>query len=438
MEPLNLRLSKEIEATLPFLEDPTLEMAVNFKESSTHPIHRWFRYREGFSPSILQTVSGASRLYDPFSGCGTALIEAKRQGIEGIGTEINPLAVFVARVKTKSYSTKSQREFRLLAKEILTKNEHNLWPVPNMPLLPRLFQKEALDELQRIRNCIEQSGSHRVKELLFLCWLNILEKCSNVFKEGNGLKYRNKRRRPHKYETIPDNVWVPKYFGPSILEFVRNAWTEQCGIVSNDLENLPKGKTRSKIIEMSCLSRNVVTKVGSCDAAVFSPPYANRFDYFEAFKLELWMGGFVTSSEQVQELRQRSMRNNLTVADGDFAYWEPLESFLELMEGDSSSVRMGIKNTLRGYFNDVRSLAQHLHQILRSQGKMVCVVGNSAYAGVVVPTDILCAILFAEQGFHITGIKVARHLTVSSQQRAKVPPELLRVMRESVIECVKQ
>ena len=26
---------------------------------------------------------------------------------------------------------------------------------------------------------------------------------------------------------------------------------------------------------------------------LFSPPYANSFDYFEIFKLELWMGEFI-------------------------------------------------------------------------------------------------------------------------------------------------
>jgi hypothetical protein len=150
------------------------------------------------------------------------------------------------------------------------------------------------------------------------------------------------------------------------------------------------------------------------------------------------MGGFVTTPRQMKELRQRSMRNNLSVADGNFRRWEPLENFLGLMDPDSSSVRMGIQNTLRGYFDDVALLADRMFNILRPGGKLVCVVGNSGYAGVVIPTDTLCATVFREKGFSVNSINVARHLTVSSQQRAKVSPRLLKFMRESVIVCTRR
>jgi hypothetical protein len=425
-----------------FVIDATPQMgtAVNFKHSSTDAVHRWFRYREGFSPSILDTVAGSTRIFDPFSGCGTTLIESKRRGISAVGTDINPLAVFVAQVKTRNYSARDLTEFTQAADLTAGNDGDELHPAPPMPLLPKMFQPAALNELLRIRAKIERCCRRRVKDLLLLSWLSILEKCSNVFKEGNGLKYRNKRRRPGAYETIPDAIWIPRYFGPSIKDFVRKAWIDQCHVVTQDLKSLVNGNNpvNLDVFEMSCLSDQVLEKTGQCDASVFSPPYANRFDYFEAFKLELWMGGFVTTPQQMKELRQRSMRNNLSVADGSFRTWEPLEKFLDLMDTDSSSVRMGIQNTLRGYFDDVALLSDRMFNILQPGGKLVCVVGNSGYAGVVIPTDTLCAAVFREKGFRVDSINVARHLTVSSQQRAKVSPRLLKYMRESVIVCTRQ
>jgi hypothetical protein len=431
----NLSFLRTFERHLPIRTRRDFHSAVNFRQSARHPVHRWFRYREGFSPSILDTISGARRIYDPFAGCGTTLTEAKQRGLAGIGTEINPLAVFVGRVKTADYSTRDTKTFREVTLAAAYEKAPVRWPRPQMRLLPKLFQPVILQEVLRIRANIEACSSAKVRKLLLLSWINILERCSNVFKEGNGLKYRNKRRQPGHYETIPDSIWVPRYFGGSLRTFVRNAWLQQCQEVDSDLRSLNRPKIRSDIYEISCFNADLHGVVGQCDASVFSPPYANRFDYFEAFKLELWMGGFVSSSEEVRRLRQLSMRNNLTVADGDFDEWEPLEKVLTLMDEGSSSVRMGIKNTLRGYFEDVKLLAHQMRQVIKPGGKVVCVIGNSAYAGVVIPTDLFFAKIFAEQGFRVRSVNVARHLPVSSQQRARMEYPIMEFMRESVIVC---
>ena len=307
-----------------------------------------------------------------------------------------------------------------------------------MRLLPKLFQPEALNELLKLRMGLEQCTNTKIRELLLLCWLNILESCSNVFKEGNGLKYRNKKRQAVKYDTVPDKVWIPRYFGESISAFIQQRWRQQCLAVSEDLSiSKQHNATDIEILEQSCLEPNLSGDIPECDASVFSPPYANRFDYFEAFKIELWMGNFVTHSEQMQILRNRSMRNNLTVKTGEPHEKEYLESFLSLMNEQASSVRMGIRETLRGYFQDIEVLAKNLHAILRPGGRVLCVVGNSAYAGVLVPTDLLFGVIFQEAGFHVKSIEIARPLHVSSQQRRRMVDGLEPFMRESVVTCIR-
>lgn len=431
---LNQKLVAAIQSQILVREAPNLRDAVNFNKGGVSPVHRWFRYREGFSPAILDKLSGQQRVFDPFCGCGTTLIEAKRRGISAVGTDVNPLAVFVARVKTRNYSVRHSRDFELWSRSAA--QYPSTWPAPIMSLLPKLFQPEALEELLKLRAGLEACEDIKIRDLLLLCWLNILESCSNVFKEGNGLKYRNKKRQPGQYATVPDEIWIPRYFGPSIRTFVVNRWHDQCLAVSNDLQQLAqRGTSDIEILERSCLETNISDEVKTCDASVFSPPYANRFDYFEAFKIELWMGNFVSSPEQMRVLRNRSMRNNLTVQTGAVQKREDLEGFLDLMDSNASSVRMGISETLRGYFEDVSLLAINLRNVLEPGGKVLCVVGNSAYAGILVPTDLLCAIIFREIGFIVESIEVARHLHVSSQQRGKMVTGLEPYMRESVITC---
>jgi hypothetical protein len=101
-------------------------------------------------------------------------------------------------------------------------------------------------------------------------------------------------------------------------------------------------------------------------------------------------------------------------------------------------VSMGIKQTLRGYFEDIRRLAENLHACLRPGGRSICVVGNSAYAGVLIPTDTICAMIFEQVGLRVETVDVARHLTVSPQQRRLMSDNLLASMRESVVICTRQ
>jgi hypothetical protein len=424
-----------LERSLPVTFAPELSKSVHWIPAKNLPIHRWFRYREGFSPTLLDHFPDSKYSLDPFCGCGTTLLESSIKRRHSFGVELNPLAVFVTRTKTAAYSDRDARAFGAAGRGVLRKYpQARVADSPSYPLLKKLFQPESMVTLLKMKSAIESAHSEAVRNLLLLVWLSILEDSSNVFKEGNGLKYRNKRRRPGLYETRPDSEWIPRYFGGSIPGFIENLWNRKCAEVVDDLKHhrlLPK--YCPEVRQGSCLDEDSLDFGRPFDLAVFSPPYANRFDYFEAFKIELWMGGFVSAQEDLARLRKRSMRNNLTASRSTpEKIWTELEPYLENMDPTSSSVRMGIKGTLRGYFEDTRNLLTSLRKTVRPGGKVVIVVGNSAYARSIVPTDLLVAKLGQEEGFRLEEIKVARNLHVSSQQRASLA-QLECFMRESVV-----
>ena len=264
----NEKLAEALQSKIAVRVSPGLRDAVNFVESGTRPIHRWFRYREGFSPTILDKIEGHQRIFDPFCGCGTTLIEAKKTGVNAVGSEVNPLAVFVARVKTRQYGARDAEDLASWA--IRAAKCQQPWSAPEMPLLPKLFQEEALKEILRLRMGLERCKDEKIRDLLFLCWLNILESCSNVFKEGNGLKYRNKKRQRGKYETVSDDVWIPRHFGCSIRSFVHERWHSQCLLVKEDLLSPRREDTSEvEILERSCLDTALPEEVDTCDASVF-------------------------------------------------------------------------------------------------------------------------------------------------------------------------
>lgn len=427
-------LSK-LEKNLPVVQAPELRATVHWTPSENLPVHRWFRYREGFSPYLLEHFASAKHRLDPFCGCGTTLLESSMRGVHSYGIDLNPLATFITRTKTKHYTNTDRNLFIKYSDEIINAYKScEPAETPPYPLLSKLFLPESLDILLRFKKYIFSIEQTKVKNLLFLVWLSILEQSSNVFKEGNGLKYRNKRRKPGKYITISDNEWIPRYFGKDISTFIENLWKQKSNQVVEDMATfkIPSGFT-PQVRTGSCFEGKNLDFDQPIDLAIFSPPYANRFDYFEAFKMELWMGDFVKSSNDLARLRHGSMRSNLAAQKySSDSVWTELSPFINCMDETASSVRMGIKDTLQGYFYDTRVLFQNLRSILSKRAKIAIVVGNSAYAKSIVPTDILIAKIGMEEGYKVQSIKVARNLHVSSQQRSTLN-SLENYMRESVV-----
>src|ERR671931_460207 len=78
---------------------PDLAGLVHWAGAATQPIHRWFRYREGFSPALITELGLGARILDPFCGSGSIMVGAAQQGRASVGIDVNPLAIFISRVK---------------------------------------------------------------------------------------------------------------------------------------------------------------------------------------------------------------------------------------------------------------------------------------------------------------------------------------------------
>jgi site-specific DNA-methyltransferase (adenine-specific) len=69
---------------------------------------------------------------------------------------------------------------------------------------------------------------------------------------------------------------------------------------------------------------------------------------------------------------------------------------------------------------------------LSSSGRCYVVIGNSAFAGVIIPTDSLIAQIAKDVGFSSINVYVVRPLTVAPQQRITLNG-MQKYMRESIV-----
>lgn len=88
--------------------------AIHSQEPVQGLTHGYYRYPARFSPQFARAaIEVFSRpgdlILDPFMGGGTTMVEAATLGRPSIGADINPLAVFLARVKTRPLSDSDLR-----------------------------------------------------------------------------------------------------------------------------------------------------------------------------------------------------------------------------------------------------------------------------------------------------------------------------------------
>lgn len=416
---------------------------VNFVPTSDQPIHRWFRYREGYSTELIKEfikdLPRGSVVLDPFCGAGTTLLAARERGLPSVGIDVNPISVLVSRVKTTSFTSSLRTQLRKhinMLESVHKKMDADLKPSFNV--IDKIFDRDILHALLVFRQAIKSIENTQIREFIFVAWLSILEGVSNVYKEGNGLKYRNRKRTDLGYIPLNMEDWQAAVFPEDRFSFVKERLFKKLSEMVGDLDHMPEKDAGATIIEDT--AENIANHIlpNSVAMTIFSPPYCNCFNYFKMYKVELWMGEFVSNYQELQQLNRRGLRSHVeTVLKKDSDVEEPVSEEYAALLDDLALWDRRIPRAVRGYFIDMKEVLRNIHTVLKPEGKAVIVVGNSAYGGIVIPTDAILAKIAVQLGFKFEKLAVARHLSTSSQQRGALH-DRMDYLRESILVLTKE
>lgn len=418
-----LDLESSFKTNYPIKKGATYVSPLNFSDDLDKSIQRWYRYKEGYSLSLVRnlikqySIHDGGSILDPFLGSGTTIIGANLNNKNGIGFEVNPFTKFLASLKIRSNNKQTIALFSERFRNLLSQNLSNVkeYPMPPLSFANKIFEPDIRESFMKYKTLIGKEQPI-IRDYLMLGWLSILEEISNYRKAGNGLKIR-KAKKKHVIDV--KEVLFSKYLQ-----------------IEEDLKD-ERNEAENEIILGSCLGDVFERKIknGSIEGAIFSPPYANCFDYTEIYKLELWFGEFVKDRTQLKKLRKEALRSNLNNCESSFNHnLDDIDYFITNMDDSIWDER--IPNMLRGYFDDMFTILDKLHKALEKNGFCCIVVGNSAYGGVVVPTDLLLAKYAKKIGFKVDKIDVDRFIIPSSQQYNKTKT-YSKFIRESVVCLVK-
>ncbi|MBT3323644.1 hypothetical protein HOG31_02305 [archaeon] len=415
--PKYLDVLKRLKAKFEVVQDSEFSNLVNFKTNKTQPIHNWFDYKQGYASLLINKIiekesPGKNEfVLDPFCGVGTTNVVAQSMGFKSIGFDINPVATLASKVKCANYS---EQDIEMIQKEINAFSPTATKIVPQSPLLDKSFDTKTFNQLMKIKGFYEKTSNEKVSDFLKLAYLSIVENCSNRIKDGNGIKIvKNKK-------SVGD-VYV--YYKSKVENMIKDI-------------GLSKEHPNSIIINGSMLIDEDFKKIKKKQAGIviFSPPYANCFDYCEVYKLELWMGDFVQAYSDFWNYRSIAMRSHVN-SKFDHNINNPNQS-VEIISQLISTFNIWNKNIpdmVKGYFDDMEEMLSRLKAVMTPKSKCYIVVANSGYRGVLVPTDLLISEIASKLGFVVEEVIHARKIRASSQQMKELHGEYENLMRESII-----
>lgn len=404
----------------------------NGDHGASMPRHRWYEFKEAFSPRIVtaaiqDAACGAGDLVvDPFCGSGTVPLVAAESGLCSVGIEVNPFLAFVARTKLANASAD---HVNVLAKLVgVAASAGARSPLESYSTFCRgtgkrkwLFNRSVLRAFEGAWVACE-GRALPVADVLRLALLGAAMDACNATRDGKCLRYRADweayrlgardfavafRRR---VDAIAEDVAASRVDAASVV------------IVNGD----------SRAVVKDAIPR----KFRLC---VTSPPYLNSFDYSDVYRPELFLGKFVGSTDELRELRLRTVRSHVQVG------WSrpTLSEFGEAYAGTMRKIKRRssmlwdhrIPSMIQAYFEDMRTLLVHLRERARDDASVWIVVSTSAYAGVEVPVDVILADIGEANGWKAREIGLLRHLRTAGQhwRRWKGPSGAPPRLRESVV-----
>ena len=266
----------------------TYTTPVNFKESLNCPIHRWYAYKEGFSPSFVKgfiqqySTAPTNIVFDPYGGVGTTVLAANELGYEAYSLDVSPLGNFASRVKNAKYT---KADLKRLQETISRFSSYE----PNFDdkygiskTVISYFHKETYDAIVGVRNFVDTIPESKIKDIFMLALLSDIESVSTHKKNGNGVKKKVHPPLPTPYHAFKELI------------------ISRLNVFVGDICNLNK-TTKNQIVDGSCIEDYRLPK--KADIVLTSPPYANCFDYSKVYLVELWLGGFFKSQEDQQRFR---------------------------------------------------------------------------------------------------------------------------------------
>ena len=265
-----------------------------------------------------------------------------------------------------------------------------------------LFSRALARTIIAHRRAVERIGDAGLRRIARVVLAAAALASSNATVSGKGRRYRRRwRERQTRPEALGERF---ETLGAEVVEDLGRFARRGCARY-----RLMRGDARTRAAE-----------IGRHDLAVFSPPYANSFDYTDVYNVELWTMGYLASTDESRALRRATLRSHVQIKrafDAPQGRSATLTRTVEaLREARTTLWSPYIPEMIAAYAHDIATVLDHIARGLRPRGRAYVVVGDSRYGGVDVPiAEIVCEIAHARP-WRVRTVEPARSMRASPQQ----------------------
>jgi len=332
----------------------------------------------------------ANLLFDPYCGTGTSIVEANIRGINAVGTDINPLARLISKVKTTIIPLKSLdlylKDFDDFILSIRLEKKKIDPIIPKFKNIDYWFKEETKTSLAIIKYYIDNIDDKNIQDFFKVAFSETIREVS-LTRNSEFKLYRMPRKQIEKFN--------PDAFSIMISKLVRN----RKGI--KEYINLKKNNPKSSIYDFNtviAIPKDILPP-NSVDIVVTSPPYGDSrttvaYGQFSRLSNQ-WLG-----IEKANEIDKESMGGKRLKEFINFEF-DPLDKTLkEIYRRDEKRVY----DVISFYADYIKSI-RNISNVVKKDGIVAYVVGNRRVKGIEIPNDEITREFFERCGFeHIKTI----------------------------------
>lgn len=356
------------------------------RQSTRYSAHGLHEYKGKFNPQIARAILNilnvplGARVIDPFCGSGTSLLECAHLGMRAVGTDINPLAVFIANAKLDAVRVPADDLRRELGATL--KRHRSIKVSKAAPgdvrgdYLLSWFGADVFRAIERLRLAIE-GGSEACASPLLALASNLLRDYS--LQDPHDLRIR-RRKTP-----VPEKPFV-EAFEEAVLQFLAKLEDAQ------SVFRRPPAGSKALLLDSRELE---VKKLGigpeQFDCALTSPPYATALPYIDTQRLSLvWLGlispveilpleARLVGSREVRGQSKRELLASLTANSAGLPlaqakYCRMLQSALSDEDGFR---RQAMPLLLYRYFAGMAQVFRALRPAMKDSASFALIVGSN-------------------------------------------------------------
>ena len=381
--------------------------------------HYVFRFPAKFHPPVVHSLirgytTPGQTLLDPFCGSGTLLLAAAVEGLHAIGSDVDPVAVFVAKVKTHRFRlghlhaswavlrpilaklARTDDEYHERCFTDLTQGEYEatltderLW-TPAIPNLLHWFRRYVVVDLARILGGIDRvniPGTHRA--FFRLLFASIIRRTSNADPVPvSGLEVTSYMKQLDLAGRLINPFQLFFKAVEKGLSAVKEYWDAS--------------STMARISVFQADATSLSSRIRKhVDGVITSPPYHNAVDYYRRHQLEMfWLGLTKTHTERLELLPRYIGRSSVRTRDplldrrGELG---PLSTHwyeqIQAVSGKRADAFIHYMLSMKDVFNQ-------LSGVIRAGGIAIFVLGHSEWNGSKLPTSDLF-LEIAGDSFHL-------------------------------------